>query len=414
MSDKINSPDNEGAHTISPDGKILYFTACNRQAGKGSCDIYMSEWYRGGWDYPVNLYEINSKAWDSQPSISPDGRTLYFTSSRNGGKDLFVTHFGDNGEWSEPVPLPSNINTSGNEMSPFLHPDGKTLYFTSDGHLGMGGLDIFYSKMIDDSTWSDPVNIGYPINTYRDEAFLFVSASGEKAYFASGGLDTRNMDILSFELYKEARPDPVTYMKGIVTDISTGLPLQASFELTDLSSEKVIASSSSDEDGSFLLCIPTGRDYMLNVSADKYLFYSDNFNLTGVQTKTDPYIKNIQMQPATSNAVVVLKNIFFDTDKFDLKPESYAELEKVRLMLVSNPKMRIEIGGHTDNTGSIEHNKTLSENRAKAVVNYLVSKGISASRMTYKGYGDTVPISTNDTPEGRALNRRTEFKVISN
>lgn len=414
LSEKLNSPGNEGAHTISPDGKTLYFTACNREAGKGSCDIYMSEWYKGGWDYPVNLYEINSKEWDSQPSISPDGKTIYFTSSRNGGMDIFVTHLADNGDWTEPTALSSTINTSGSEMSPFLHPDGKTLYFTSDGHLGMGGLDIFYCRLNEDSTWSTPVNIGYPINSHNDEAFLFVSASGENAYFATGGLGVRSMDIYCFELYKEARPEPVTFLKGIVTDISTDRPLMASFELTDLKSGNVVAKSNSDEKGSFLLCIPSGLDYMLNVSADKYLFYSDNFSLSGVHSKTDPYIKNIQLQPIGSDAVVVLNNIFFDTDKYDLKSESFIELEKVRKMMLANPKMKIEIRGHTDNTGSKQHNVTLSENRAKAVVTYLAAQGIAKDRMIYKGYGDSMPRATNDTPEGRALNRRTEFKVISN
>ncbi len=414
LSEKLNSSGNEGAHTISPDGKTLYFTACGREAGKGSCDIYMSQWYKGGWDYPVNLYEMNSREWDSQPSISPDGKTIYFTSARNGGMDLFVTHLQNNGDWSEPVALPATINTTGSEMSPFLHPDGKTLYFTSDGHLGMGGLDIFYCRMNEDSTWSTPVNIGYPINTSYDEAFLFVSASGEKAYFATGGLMVQSMDIYSFDLYKEARPDPVTFLKGIVTEIGTEKPLQASFELADLKNGKVVASSTSDENGAFLLCIPTGKDYMLNVSAEKYLFYSDNFSLSGTHTKTDPFIKNINLQPIGSDAVVVLNNIFFDTDKYDLRQESFIELDKVKKMMLANPKMKIEIRGHTDNTGTKEHNLTLSGNRAKAVVTYLTSQGISKDRMIYKGYGDSMPRATNDTPEGRALNRRTEFKVISN
>ena len=414
LSEKLNTTGNEGAHTISPDGKILYFTACGRESGKGSCDIYMSKWNKGEWDYPINLYEINSKEWDSQPSISPDGKTLYFSLSRSGNMEIYKTQLQENGKWTTPVALPQTINTSGNEMSPFMHPDGKTLYFASNGHLGMGGLDIFYSRMNDDSTWSTPVNLGYPINTHNDEAFLFVSASGENAYYAGGGLESRNMDIFCFELYKEARPDAVTYLKGIVSDITSNNPLQASFELIDLKSGSVIAKSISDDDGAFLICIPSGKDYMLNVSADKYLFYSDNFSLSGVHSKTEPYIKNIKLQPIGSDAVVVLNNIFFDTDKYDLKQESFIELDKVVKMMQANPKMKIEIRGHTDNTGSKEHNIKLSENRAKAVVLYLTAQGISKDRMTYKGYGDSMPRASNDTVEGRALNRRTEFKVISN
>jgi outer membrane protein OmpA-like peptidoglycan-associated protein len=372
----------------------------------------MSKWKNGDWDTPVNVSEINSRFWDSQPSISPDGKTLYFTSSRSGNIDIYVTYLNDNGKWSTPTPLPKNINTPDEDMSPFIHPDGKTLYFASSGHIGMGGLDIFYTKLNDDSTWTDPVNIGYPINTYKDEAFLFVSASGEKAYFASGELNENNMDIFYFDLYKEARPDAVTYLKGVVTDMKTQNPIVASFELTDLKSGKIIANSNSDSQGAFLLCIPTGRDYMLNVSKEKYLFYSENFNLDGIHSKTEPFLKNIALQPVSTGEIVVLNNIFFDTDKYDLKEESFIELEKLKTLLLNNPQMKIEIRGHTDNTGSKQHNQILSENRAKTVVNYLISKGIKPERIQSKGYGDTIPRATNDTPEGRALNRRTEFKVI--
>ncbi len=420
LSKKINSPLNEGAHCISPDGKILYFTACGRNNNK-SCDIYMSKLRHGEWDYPLIVPKINTEAWESQPSISADGKTMYFVSGRyNKNYDLFVSTYNDStGYWGEPERLPDNINSSGVEQTPFIHHDGITLYFTSNGHIGMGGQDIFYTKKIDDTTWSDPVNIGYPINTHADEACLHISASGETAYFATGNLDVEkqevwNMDIYSFDLYREARPIPVTFLKGIVSDINTKQTLQASFELTDLKSGKIVAKSTSDENGAFLLCIPTGMDYMLNVSAEKYLFYSDFFSLSGTHTKTDPLIKNISLQPIGSDAVVVLNNIFFDTDQYDLKQESLIELDKVKKMMLSNPKMKIEIRGHTDNTGNKQHNLTLSENRAKAVVMYLCSQGIAKERLVYKGYGDSMPRATNETAEGRALNRRTEFKVISN
>jgi len=420
LSKRLNSPLNEGAHCISPDGQILYFTACNRDAGKGMCDIYMSELREGQWDYPMSVQELNTAKWESQPSIAPDGKTMYFSSTRlNNNYDLYVTTFDDStNSWTEPKRLPDNINTTGIEQTPFIHQDGTTLYFTSSGHLGMGGQDIFYTKKLTDSTWSDPVNIGYPINTYGDEACLHVSASGQTAYFASGNMEIEesevwNMDIYSFDLYPEARPIPVTYLKGLVTDALSGIALKAAFELTDLSTGRIVARSTSDEKGSFLICIPTGRQYMLNISSDKHLFFSENFNLTEVRTSTDPYVKNIEMQPLSTGGKVVLNNIFFDTDKADLKPESYIELEKLYTLLVKNPTMKIEIGGHTDNTGGKQHNMVLSDNRAKAVVTYLTGKGIAASRLTYKGYGDTIPIETNDTPEGRQKNRRTEFKVIS-
>lgn len=414
LSRNLNTPLNEGAHTISPDGQILYFTGCNREGGKGSCDIYKSQLHKNSWDYPENIRELNSSAWDSQPSIGPDGRTIYFTSARGGNMDIYVSYLGDDGYWSEPTPLPANINTVRSEMSPFIHPDGKTLYFASDGHQGMGGLDIFYSRKTGDTTWSDPINIGYPINTYNDEGFLFVTASGKKALFASdklGGQGT--LDIYSFELYEQARPTPVTYLKGIVADSKSNNTIPAHFELFEVKTGKLIASSIADERGEFLLCIPTNNEYALNVSMDKYLFYSENISLEGEHGNTDPITKRIDLQPIGMNEVVVLKNIFFDFDKYDLKPESNAELIKLVGLLKNNPKLRIEIGGHTDNVGSKEHNRVLSENRAKAVYSYLVNAGIAASRLSYKGYGDASPIAPNTSDEGRALNRRTEFKVIS-
>jgi len=411
MGKTLNSDNNEGAHTISPDGQAFYFTACNREGGKGSCDLYLSTPYKGGWDYPVNLKVLNSKAWDSQPSIGPDGRTIYFTSARGGDMDLYVSTFKD-GRWSTPVALPSNINTGRSEMSPFIHPDGQTLYFCSDGHLGMGGFDIFVTRKIGLNEWSDPVNIGYPINTHRDEAFLFVSASGEKAYFASDIKGDSGMDIYTFELYEDARPVAVSYLKGVVRDIDTKQPLKASFELYNLETGELITASKADESGSFLVCIPTDKDYGLNVSHDGYLFYSENFSLSGNNTKVDPVTKNIDLQPISDQGTVVLKNIFFDTDEYVLKPESFVELNKLYELMVANASLKIEIGGHTDNTGGKDHNRVLSENRAKAVYDYLINKGIDAGRMSYKGYGDTRPIDTNATEEGRANNRRTEFKVI--
>lgn len=413
MGKTLNSTDNEGAHTISPDGKIFYFTACNREGGKGSCDIYMSKLYKGGWDYPVNLMSINSGAWDSQPSIAPDGKTLFFSSARNGNMDIFVTTKDSEGKWSTPKPLSTVINTEHSEMAPFIHPDGKTLYFASDGHLGMGGLDIFISRKINDTTWSEPVNIGYPLNTSKDEAFLFVSASGKKAYFASDVNSANGMDIFSFDLYEDARPVAVTYLQGSVSDIETGRPLQANFELLSLQTGKLIASSVADDKGSFLLCIPTDTNYAININLDGYLFHSENFTINHSHSDLEPFVKNIKLQPIKNDVVVVLKNIFFDTDKYNLKDESFAELVKLTELLVNNPSLKIEIGGHTDNRGTKEHNRALSQNRAKSVYDYLLGKGISASRLSYKGYGDSNPIATNETEDGRQQNRRTEFKVIS-
>ncbi|MCK9613764.1 MAG: OmpA family protein [Bacteroidales bacterium] len=419
MGSPLNSHGNEGAQTISPDGKTLYFTICNRSDGMGSCDLYVSERKGNTWTNPQNMgVRVNSSTWDSQPSISPDGKTLYFASARQGGKgsmDIWKTKRDENGVWSSPVNLGDSINTPQSEMSPFIHSDGKTLYFTSTGHPGMGGLDIFYSKMDEKGIWSKPKNIGYPINTYNDEGYLIVNAKGDKAYFSSDKLGgVGGMDIYSFDLYEEARPTAVTYMKGIVYDAKTKKRLQAQFELTDLTtSEDIVQSASDAVTGEFLVSVPTNRNYALSVSKEGYLFYSENFELKGDHSKLKPFIKDIYLQPIETGGVVVLKNIFFDFDKFDLKPESQVELNRLVGLLNQNKSMKIEIGGHTDNKGSAEYNQKLSENRARSVYEFLIAKGIDKTRLSYKGYGLTHPIDTNDTDEGRANNRRTEFKVIS-
>jgi len=416
----LNSHGNEGAQSISPDGKTLFFTICNRSDGVGSCDLYISQIQKTGWSTPVNMgIKVNSGAWDSQPSISPDGNTLYFASARGGGKgvmDIWKTTKSDNGTWSSPVNLGDSINTEFSEMSPFIHSDGKTLYFTSNGHPGMGGLDIFYSKLKDDGQWSTPKNLGYPINTFNDEGYLIVNARGNKAYFSSDKYGGQGgMDIYSFDLYEEARPTAVTYMKGTVYNSKTKKRIDAKFELIDLSNSQVIVQSFSDPlTGEFLVSLPTDRNYALNVSKEGYLFYSENFELKGDHSKLKPFIKDIHMQPIETGGVVVLKNIFFDFDKFDLKPESQIELNRLVDLLNQNKTMKIEIGGHTDNKGTAEYNQKLSENRARSVYEYLINKGIDKNRLSYKGYGLTKPLESNDTEEGRAINRRTEFKVMGN
>ncbi len=418
MPSPMNSHGNEGAQCISPDGKFMYLTICNRADGYGSCDLYYSKREGDKWSTPKNMGNVvNSSTWDSQPTISPDGKTIYFASAREGTKgnmDLWKTTF-VNGIWQKPVNLGDSINTSRGEMSPFIHPDGRTLYFTSNGHVGMGLNDIYFSRMDTAGNWSKPVNLGYPINTYKDEGFLIVNAKGDKAYFASDQLGGYGgLDLYTFELYEEARPVVVTYMKGVVYDKNTMGKLEASFELIDLATGDIVVSSSSDPvTGEFLVSLPNERNYALNVSLQGYLSFSENFTLKGEHDKTDPFLKDIPLQPLQEGAIVILKNIFFDFDKYELLPESRIELDRWVEHLSKNPRLKIEIGGHTDNKGSKEYNQLLSENRARSVYNYLIEKGIDKTRLTYKGYGLTMPIDTNDTEEGRANNRRTEFKVIS-
>jgi len=418
----INTQNNEGAQSLSADGKYLFFTACGRPGGMGSCDIYFSRRQGNGWSEPMNLgYPVNTSSWESQPSISPDGKTLYFTSNREdegylGRMDLWVTTYIANGKWSKPVNLGPTINTPGREMSPFIHPDNKTLFFASDSHPGMGGMDLFYTVKDENDQWATPVNLGYPINTYSDEISLVVAASGSEAYFASeqpGG--EGGSDIYFFELYAEARPNPVTYMKGFVFDADSKARLQASFELIDLQKDEIIVESFSDpQSGEFLIPIPIGTNMALNVWKDGYLFFSENFAFDSVRTGIDPHLYDIPLQPIKEGESVVLRNIFFKTDSHELLPESIPELNKLLGFLEDNPGIKIEISGHTDNVGSLAYNKTLSEKRALSVFNHLVEKGIEETRLSYAGYADQKPVTTNDTESGRAQNRRTEFKVLGN
>ncbi len=414
----VNTSHNEGFLSISADGRHLFFTACNRPEGVGSCDIYYSRRKGSSWENPENMGRpVNSRDWDSQPSATADGKTLYFTSAREGNigiTDIWMTELKNDSVWKTPKNLGPVINTSGREMSPFIHPDNRTLFFASEGHIGMGGFDLFYSKRDKDGNWSEPVNLGYPINTHKDEYSLFIGASGREAYFASEEKNNEgSTNIYYFDLYEEARPDPLTYMKGEVFDKYTKQPLKVNFELIDLKNDEVIINSESDPvDGSFLVAIPMGVNVGLNVSAKNYLFYSENFSVEKAYTGIEPYHKDIPLRPIEAGESTVLRNIFFEYDKYNLKPESKSELNRLIKLMEENPDIKIEISGHTDNVGSYEYNLELSLNRAKKVYEYLAENGIDPERLEYEGYADKKPIDTNETEEGRANNRRTEFTIL--
>jgi len=343
----LNTRQNEGAQSLSSDGKSMFFTACERQGGMGSCDIYYSSFSDGRWSEPVNLRSpVNSSSWESQPSFSSDGRTLFFSSSRpggSGGKDLWLTRLNDKNYWSKPVNLGGEINTGGDEMSPFIHFDGKTLYFASDGRVGMGGFDIFRTSLNDDSTWTDPQNLGYPINTYNDEMGLVISSDGQKAYFSSVRNKKNGKDIFSFNLYESARPMPVSYLKGKVYDKETGMLLKADYELINLSDNKKTLKSSTDGSGSFLVCLPSGYNYGINVSRSGYLFYSENFMLEGEHPMAEPYIKRINLSPMKVGESMQLTNVFYEVDSWELKKESLMELDNLVRLLSVNKNIIIEI-----------------------------------------------------------------------
>jgi len=417
----LNTFGNEGVPCYSVDGKVLFFAACQRNDGKGSCDLYYSALRKDGWTKPLNLGgPVNTSMWESQPSFSSDGRTLYFIRGRITGngireQDIYMSRIGDDRKWSEPTRLPANINTPEEEEFVYIHPDNQTLYFSSDGHVGMGALDIYVSRRMPDGSWGDPVNLGYPINTHNDERGLLVGPQGDIAYISSdrqGGLG--GLDLYSFQLHPSARPIATGYVKGVVVDAVTGAKLATSFEIIDLQTRKSMVKSGTDEStGSFLASLPAGKDYLLNVSKEGYLFYSDNFSCKDAGNQSKAFELEVKMEPVREGSKVVLKNVFFPTNSFELQSESFAELEKLVIFLQKNPKVNIEISGHTDNIGDKKSNVTLSNNRAQSVLNYLVSQGIIKARLTAVGYGDTKPIADNGLEEGRSQNRRTEFKIIS-
>lgn len=415
MSNQFNIMENEGAMFISPDRSFLVYTACNPVQG---CDLYISYRREGGWSKPRNMgSRVNSPQWDTHATIASDNKTLYFASTRKGGmgkSDIYKTTRLKDGSWSYPQNLGPRINTPQNEQYPFIHPDNNTLYFSSAGHLGMGELDFFVSRLDENGQWSKPQNLGYPINTYHEEIGLQVNASGEIAYISTDRLNGEGrFDIYAIDMPMEARPDPVTYMKGIVYDKVTKEKLRARFELIDLNSGRVITNAySAKQDGAFLLSIPANKNYALNVKKEGYLFYSENFKLKDVRKKTDPLIKDIPLKPIQVGETVVLNNIFFEYDKYDLLPESRVELNRLAELLNKNPELNIRIQGHTDSRGDEAYNQELSENRAKAVYDFLIQQGINPNRLSYKGYGESQPIADNDTEKGRAKNRRTAFEVV--
>jgi len=414
---KVNTNLNEGAQNISQDGQLLIFTGCNYPEGQGSCDLYFSIRTNNGWSEPQNLGPIvNTDFWESSPSLSPDKRDLYFASSMPGGfggRDIWVTHRLSTGKWCRPENLGEAVNTSGDESCPFMHADNETLYFNSNGHTGYGMTDLFFSKKINDSSWLEAENLGYPINTIDDQGSLIVAADGKTAYYASEGTDTKGgLDLYSFQLREDIRPLKTLWVKGKVFDKKTTEGLPSAVELTDIKTGNLISKIQTDEDGNYLVTLPVGKDYGFNVNRRGYLFYSDNFSLT--KNTDSVFTVNIPLQPIEKGAAIVLKNIFFETGKIELQNESKSELDKLVALLNDNPNLKIQIDGHTDNVGQEKDNLLLSTNRAKSVVGYLLNKSINPQRLTYKGFGSTKPVADNSTVQGTALNRRTELSIISN
>lgn len=411
----LNMEPFKGALHISQDGEWLIFAADYGPRGFGSYDLYISYWTPSGWSEPENLGpNINTEAWESSPSLSPDKKALYFSSTRYGGfgqADLYVSFKTAKG-WTEAQNLGPEINSPGGELAPFIHADNETMYYTSDGLPGYGGTDIYMVKKDRKAgKWSKPMNLGYPINTIENEGSLFVAADGVTAYYASDRADSRGgLDLYKFELRENVRPVKTLYVQGYVFDANTKKGLPSSVELIDNSTNTARTRVQTDEKGFYFITLPVGSDYTFTVNRQGYLFFSKLYELSKERADST-YRMDIPLQPIALNATVTLKNIQFETNSFKLMPVSLVELDKLFQLLKENPQIKVQVSGHTDNVGAPAENLKLSNNRAKSVVDYLVGKGIDATRLSWKGFGETKPVADNKTEEGRAKNRRTEFTI---
>ena len=408
----LNTSGDEGGTTITPDGHWMVFTGCDREDSFGDCDLYIAEYIGGSWRNVKNLGpNVNSAAWDSQPTLSPDGLMLFFASERPGGlggTDIWMTKRSFGGEWSAAVNLGGTINTVGDELAPYIAADNATLYFSSDMHPGIGGQDVYRSKSRGGGGWTAPQHLGTPINSEDDDYFCSLKLNSDDLYFASnrpggsGGLD------IFLAIPNPLPPGAVTTVVGTVTDSQTEAPLGATLTVRDIKSNQILSSFQSDPvDGSYVVVLQPGRSYVITSEAPGYLFYSDRFDVPS-DSKNNTVRKDIAM---TRDIVRLL--VYFDFDKATLQPASAVDLDRAVDWLKANPTVKVELSGHTDNVGAKDYNKKLSRDRAQSVLDYLVSKGVSPQRLNAQGYGMEQPITDNDTEESRAMNRRVEFRVVS-
>jgi outer membrane protein OmpA-like peptidoglycan-associated protein len=404
----INSSGDEGGASITPDGHWMVFAACDRDDSFGDCDIYIAEYLGGAWGNVANLGStVNSPVWDSQPSISADGLMLVFASERPGGMggaDLWMSTRSLGGSWTTPANLGPTVNTTGDDLAPCIAADDQTLYFSSDMHPGAGGQDIYVTRR-DGSQWRTPENMGAPINSDADDYFCGIKLGSDDIYFATarGG----NLDIF-VGAPNPLPPGAVTTVMGTVFDSGNKTPVAASLTVRDIQTNQPVSSFMSDAvDGSYTVVLQPGRSYVITAEAPGYLFYSDRFNVPKESMNT-VVRKDV---PMTRDLVRLL--VYFDFDKSELNRDSYVDLDRAVAWLTRNEGVSVEIAGHTDNKGTAEYNKKLSLTRAQAVRDYLVAKGVPTARLSATGYGFEQPVDTNDTDEGRANNRRVEFRVGS-
>jgi outer membrane protein OmpA-like peptidoglycan-associated protein len=414
--------DNEGVQALSADSKIMFFTACNRPDGLGGCDIYFIKFENGKWGVPLNAGSpLNTEYWEAQPSFSPESRLLYFSSDRiggNGKKDIWKAEllgFSDSGlpRWKEPVNMGNTVNTKGDEISPFIYGNKHDFYFASDGHPGLGGIDLFSTEIDNLGNTANLKNLGYPINTRYDDVGLTLSYICDTTYFSSSRQTEKGLEIFAFNLDRGLATTPVAYVRVKVMDAKTKKPVQTPVKLeTQPIKPDNFQMQNTDKGGETMFCLQLNRNYAFTISAPGYMYNSKFMNPGKINSISDPEVLDIELQPLEIGAEVQLYNIYFETDSFRILSQSEPELQNLVLFLKTNSDLKIEIQGHTDSSGNAENNKQLSERRAKSVVDYLVKNGITLTRLKFGGYGDKVPIANNETPEGRMLNRRTTIKIL--
>lgn len=413
LPEPINSANNDGSASFSGDGQVMVFAKCGQPEGIGSCDLYISTLEGNQWSAPVNMGNVvNSSVWEAQPTISADGSRIIFSSERPGGygnEDLYMIERNQFGDWGVPTNLGAMINTPFTDLSPFLSQDGKTLYFASDGHAGFGSTDLFKSTF-ENGKWTQPVNLGRPLNTEGSDRYFTIGGSGEVGFFASNR--SGNLELYEIPVPEEMRPQPTVVVSGIVSNAKTSKPVSAYVMVEDVNTGELIAvNKSNSATGKYLVVLPAGRTYSVSANKEAFFFHSELFDVPAT-TKFEEVRKDIALKPIEKGAKVVLNNIFFETGKATLSPQSTVELEKAIDLMKGNPSMVVEVGGHTDNVGDDAYNMKLSHDRSRSVREYLIRGGINANRIQAKGYGESNPIASNDTDDGRKSNRRTEFVII--
>jgi outer membrane protein OmpA-like peptidoglycan-associated protein len=421
----FNTSSNQGGATITALNNHMFFTRCDyiiiNETNYNNCDIYKSDYIDGKWTNPQKLgSNINGKdTWESQPSVSADGKTLYFASARPagvGGIDIYSSELNEHGEWEKARNLGKTINTEGDDKSPFIHSDSKTLYFSSNGRPGLGGFDIFYSKQTGKNEWTEPVNIGYPINTEEDDLGFIVSTDGKKAYFSSNKLNGKGgLDIYSIDLYEAARPQKMMLLKGQLTDYKGHGLTNAVVEVKSVKSDSLSEGIVDKLTGKYAVILPVRpkEEFVMTVRKKQYTF-SSQLLVSEEEDGEKPREINVGLSPVEAGVSFQISNILFATNSADFDNASLIILENLKRFLSENPKVRLAIYGHTDNVGDEQSNIILSEKRAGAVLDFLREHGIDNKRLISKGFGELIPIAGNDTEEGRALNRRTEFVILEN